>query len=365
MEETGDRYTDAAQAVRTGESDKVVSAAIKDLLDAREDGALSVSLVLQKFHEEHHARGEWQATLGSHVVDHLWPGAQKPLETEKLRELLTRYQTDQTIGDSGVRQRSVRHREAVRQAGLAFPKSQLFEDWKAKARADLPPMTDEDKSFYDRTAGAPSLTPADLEGMTETQVLQNMWEYAPDVSHKFGMPAVPKRYGWDQDRKGDHVKQGARAYFPESSGGSSILTPENARIEMAPPEKKLALPIHREGYVSSEEFVRSSAEKFALGPHDAAYYEFGKEGEPPPFVSPNDSEATMLADTLGRAQAHTEVKETLQKTEEGLREQRRERIPNQNDPVIKAMDAVLEPEHEAEIERLREKLKAAGIDPDA
>ena len=94
MEETGDRYTDAAQAIRADEGDKVVAAAMAELLTAREDGALAVSEVLRKFHEEHHARGEWQATFGSHAIEHLWPGAKQPPKTEKLRKLLTTYQTD-------------------------------------------------------------------------------------------------------------------------------------------------------------------------------------------------------------------------------------------------------------------------------
>jgi len=115
MEETGDRYTDAAEAIKGAEADKKVPVAMLDLIAAREDGALAVSEVLRKFHEEHHARGEWRATFGSHAIEHLWPGDGQPPKTEKLRKLLTDYQTDQTIGTSGVRQRSERHQKTVQQ----------------------------------------------------------------------------------------------------------------------------------------------------------------------------------------------------------------------------------------------------------
>jgi len=316
MEEGGERYTDAAEAIRKGESDKVVSATIKDLLEAREDGALAVSLVLQKFHERHHARGEWQATLGSHAVDHLWPGPDKPPETDKLRELLTNYQTDETFEGAGVRQRSDRHLQAVRQAAVgAHPKPNLFEEWKAKTRSDLPPMTEEDKSFYDITQPLNVLTPAELGGKTETQVLQNMWKYAPDVSQKFGMPAVPKVYGWDQKR-GDKVKQGKRSYVNRLAGGSSILPATSMILQTSKP--------------SEGEIVIKTASVITMEPG-------------------------AKIEAVERVGVHV--------TDEGGLAFRKER----GEPVI-ALDAGTKAdptEEDAEIQRLRKKLEDAGVDPDA
>jgi len=351
MEETGDRYTDAAEAIKGAEADKKVPVAMLDLIAAREDGALAVSEVLRKFHEEHHARGEWRATFGSHAIEHLWPGDGQPPKTEKLRKLLTDYQTDQTIGTSGVRQRSERHQKTVQQEYARMAKA-VADKWPRIPAIDPGPMTEEDKRFYDASVPGVVLTKQDLGGHTESEVLMHLWEYAPDVNAKFGMPAVPKTY-----RGNPEVKQGrGRAFEPLRTslvGGSGVLPEGTPRV---------ALP--------------------SRNPHptESSYYEFAKEGEPVPVIDGKDHEAVELGKQLGNTEKHVQVAEELKGKEEQLKEMRQSGVHREGyvssqeflkasapEPVedLDRMYLAQHPEDQSEIERLRKKLEAAGIDPDA
>jgi hypothetical protein len=174
-------------------------------------------------------------------------------------------------------------------------------------------MTEEDKRFYDTTIAAPILTPADLEGHTENEVLMHMWEYAPDVNEKFGLPAVPKVYGWDQKR-GDNVKQSKRSYINRLAGGSSLLPGPSMVLQTSKPsEGEIVIKTAPKGMPVSWPEIKVGKD---IGVHvtDEGDLRFrAKSGEPAIDVS------------------------------------------TKADPT----------EQDEEIERLREKLKAAGIDPDA
>lgn len=343
MEETGDRYTDAATTVQGQEEDKIVDATVAELLTARDDGALTVASVLRKFHEKTQGRGEWMATLGSHAVEQLWPVGTSTPDVEGLKGTLTHHQGGNAFEKSGVvigrkgDELRAWSRRATEQSNARH------QEWVNKSNG---PHEAADDVWYD-PSGFKTLGAAELGGVSDDDVLFGMWEYAPDISTAF-QDAQPKRYGWDQKFIEYGVKQGQGkgAIFDTerwrhgvpSRSGSSILEPSNVIKKINPPEGTVPLapltPLPLEEQKKIE-----------------AYREETKGGKD--VVIPDTGYVDRIMGPEAEGGAIVLTGNDLETTSDG--------------PIILTAHDGGPPRHpklETENERLRKKLEAAGIDPD-
>jgi hypothetical protein len=348
MEETGTNYTNANSTLSPEQggpdADKVAWLVVGQLRKAKKVGVGAVMEVLEEFHNaygtpEGTTEAQWRASMGSTVIDRLWGGGSEEMQSHVIRRALKLWM------EKGPETQTAEHstQMAKHLKMLAYPEGPQFKNRLGPDKKPAPTYSSEDDAWYDGSRPFVALTPEELGGLTEQQVLMHLWEYAPKVPAWF--QAAPKLYRNSRTEVGGMVRGAARENRTEQleeirQGGSTVID------KRATPTVTRNTPAWRREPTGGDVVLKGSSTwepdrggQIILNPHgptpqDEDYYEFGPEGGPQPQASLHDPEAVDLSHTLGSAGEHERIAAELE-------------------------------EKETELARLRAKLRDAGIDPDA